>query len=182
MDVFEAVGANAAGKITDQDLADIEAAASPGAGACGGQYTANTMAMAFEMMGISPIGPSLAPAQDATKSDHAYAAGELVMDVLRRGQKPSDLITKESLENAILAVAASGGSTNGVLHLLAVAEKPACRWTSTTSTASPNPARASATSSPAGASWPPTCTPQAAPRCSRAASRSSSSSTRTPPR
>ena len=67
MDVFEAVGANAAGKITDQDLADIEAAASPGAGACGGQYTANTMAMAFEMMGISPIGPSLAPAQDATK-------------------------------------------------------------------------------------------------------------------
>src|SRR5215217_7677321 len=123
MDVFEAVGANAAGKITDQELADIEAAASPGAGACGGQYTANTMAMAFEMMGISPIGPSLAPAQDATKSDHAYAAGELVMDVLRRGQKPSDLITKESLENAILAVAASGGSTNGVLHLLAVARE-----------------------------------------------------------
>ena len=123
MDVFEAVGANAAGKITDQDLADIEAAASPGAGACGGQYTANTMAMAFEMMGISPIGPSLAPAQDATKADHAYAAGELIMDVLRRGQKPSDLITRDSLENAILAVAASGGSTNGVLHLLAVARE-----------------------------------------------------------
>ena len=123
MDVFEAVGANAAGKITDQDLADIEAAASPGAGACGGQYTANTMAMAFEMMGISPIGPSLTPAQDATKADHAFAAGELVMDVLRRGQKPSDLITKDSLENAILAVAASGGSTNAVLHLLAVARE-----------------------------------------------------------
>ena len=123
MDVFEAVGANAAGKITDQDLADIEAAASPGAGACGGQYTANTMAMAFEMMGISPIGPSLTPAQDATKADHAFAAGELVMDVLRRGQKPSDLITQDSLENAILAVAASGGSTNAVLHLLAVARE-----------------------------------------------------------
>jgi len=123
MDVFEAVGANAAGKITDQDLADIEAAASPGAGACGGQYTANTMAMAFEMMGISPIGPSLAPAQDATKADHAYAAGELVVDVLKRGQRPSDLITRDSLENAILAVAASGGSTNGVLHLLAVARE-----------------------------------------------------------
>ena len=123
MDVFEAVGANAAGKITDQDLADIEAAASPGAGACGGQYTANTMAMAFEMMGVSPIGPSLAPAQDATKADHAYAAGELIVDVLRRGQKPSDLITRDSLENAILAVAASGGSTNGVLHLLAVARE-----------------------------------------------------------
>src|ERR687890_1471863 len=123
MDVFEAVGAHATGKITDQDLADIEAAASPGAGACGGQYTANTMAMAFEMMGISPIGPSLVPAQDATKANVAYAAGELVMDVLRRGQKPSDLITKESLENAILAVAASGGSTNAVLHLLAVARE-----------------------------------------------------------
>src|SRR3954468_2943239 len=123
MDVFEAVGANAAGKITDSELADIEAAASPGAGACGGQFTANTMAMAFEMMGISPIGPSLAPAQDATKTDHAYAAGQLVMDVLRRGQKPSDLITRESLENAILGVAASGGSTNGVLHLLAVARE-----------------------------------------------------------
>src|SRR3954467_15425874 len=87
MDVFEAVGANAAGKITDQELADIEAAASPGPGACGGQYTANTMAMAFEMMGISPIGPSLVPAQDATKPEIAFAAGELVMDVLRRGQK-----------------------------------------------------------------------------------------------
>ena len=96
MDVFEAVGANAAGKITDQDLADIEAAASPGAGACGGQFTANTMAMAFEMIGISPIGPSLVPAQDATKADVAYEAGELVMDVLARGLKPSDIITRES--------------------------------------------------------------------------------------
>ena len=123
MDVFEAIGANAAGQITDQDLADIEAAASPGAGACGGQFTANTMAMAFEMMGISPIGPSLAPAQDATKPEIAYKAGELVMDVLRRGQKPSEIITRESLENAILSVAASGGSTNGVLHLLAVARE-----------------------------------------------------------
>jgi dihydroxy-acid dehydratase len=123
MDVFEAVGAHAAGKITDQDLLDIEAAASPGVGACGGQYTANTMAMAFEMLGISPIGPSLVPAQDATKAEVAYAAGELVMDVLRRGLKPSDIITRESLENAIAAVASSGGSTNGVLHLLAVARE-----------------------------------------------------------
>jgi dihydroxy-acid dehydratase len=123
MDVFEAVGANAAGKITDQELADIEAAASPGPGACGGQYTANTMAMAFEMMGISPIGPSLAPAQDATKPEIARAAGELVVDVLKRGLRPRDIITREALENAILAVAASGGSTNGVLHLLAVARE-----------------------------------------------------------
>jgi dihydroxy-acid dehydratase len=123
MDVFEAIGAHAAGKISDQDLADIEAAASPGVGACGGQYTANTMAMAFEVLGISPIGPSLVPAQDATKADVAYAAGELVMDVLKRGLKPSDIITRESLENAIAAVASSGGSTNGVLHLLAVARE-----------------------------------------------------------
>jgi dihydroxy-acid dehydratase len=123
MDVFEAVGANAAGKITDQELADIEAVASPGPGACGGQFTANTMAMAFEMMGISPIGPSLVPAQDATKPEIAFKAGELVMDVLRRGQKPSDIITRESIENAIMSVGASGGSTNGVLHLLAVARE-----------------------------------------------------------
>jgi dihydroxy-acid dehydratase len=123
MDVFEAIGAHAAGKITDDDLAEIEAKASPGPGACGGQYTANTMAMAFEMMGISPIGPSLVPAQDATKAAVAYAAGELVMDVLKRGLKPSDIITRESLENAIAAVASSGGSTNGVLHLLAVARE-----------------------------------------------------------
>ena len=125
MDVFEAVGANAAGKITDQDLADIEAAASPGAGACGGQYTANTMAMAFEMMGISPIGPSLAPAQDATKSDHAYAAGELVMDVLRRGQKPSATSSPATVarERDPRRRGVSGGSTNGVLHLLAVARE-----------------------------------------------------------
>src|SRR5215208_1521268 len=123
MDVFEAVGAHAAGKIDDAQLRAIEEAASPGVGACGGQFTANTMAMAFEFLGISPMGPSLVPAQDATKAEVAYAAGELVMDVLRRGLRPRDLITRESLENAIAAVAASGGSTNGVLHLLAVARE-----------------------------------------------------------
>jgi dihydroxy-acid dehydratase len=123
MEVFEAVGAHAAGKIDDEELAAIEQAASPGVGACGGQFTANTMAMAFEIMGISPIGASLVPAQDATKADAAYAAGQLVMDVLARGQRPSDVITRESLENAIAAVAMSGGSTNAVLHLLAVARE-----------------------------------------------------------
>jgi dihydroxy-acid dehydratase len=123
MDVFEAVGAHAAGQIDDERLRAIEEAASPGVGACGGQFTANTMAMAFEMMGVSPIGPSLVPAQDATKAAVAEAAGELVMDVLRRGLRPRDLITRESLENAIMSVAASGGSTNGVLHLLAVARE-----------------------------------------------------------
>jgi dihydroxy-acid dehydratase len=122
-DVFEAVGAHAAGRITDEELAELEDAACPGAGACGGQFTANTMAMAFEILGISPAGSAMVPAMDSSKADVARAAGELVMDVLRRGQRPSDVITRASLENAIAAVAASGGSTNGVLHLLAVARE-----------------------------------------------------------
>jgi dihydroxy-acid dehydratase len=121
MDVFEAVGAHAAGKMSDEELAELESVASPGAGACGGQFTANTMAMAFEMMGVSPMGPSAVPAQDTTKAQAAVDAGRLVVDVLRAGLRPRDLITKESLENAIAAVTASGGSTNAVLHLLAVA-------------------------------------------------------------
>jgi dihydroxy-acid dehydratase len=123
MEVFEAIGAHAAGKITDEELKEIEEAASPGFGACGGQFTANTMAMAFEMLGISPMRDSGVPAQYDAKSDTAFRAGQLVMDVLRRGQRPRDIITKEALENAIAAVATSGGSTNGVLHLLAVANE-----------------------------------------------------------
>ncbi|HVW18074.1 MAG TPA: dihydroxy-acid dehydratase [Solirubrobacteraceae bacterium] len=123
LEVFEAVGAHAAGKITDAELGEIEAAASPGVGACGGQFTANTLAMAFEMMGISPLGPNGVPAEGPTKAQAAYQAGELVMDVLRRGQRPSELITRESIENAIAAVMSSGGSTNAVLHLLAVAHE-----------------------------------------------------------
>jgi dihydroxy-acid dehydratase len=122
-EVFEAVGAHAAGKITDAELIELEDSASPGAGACGGQFTANTMAMAFEVLGISPAGFSMVPATDARKADVAGEAGELVMDVLRRGQLPSDIITRESLENAIAAIACSGGSTNGVLHLLAIAKE-----------------------------------------------------------
>jgi dihydroxy-acid dehydratase len=120
-EVFEAVGAHAAGRITDQELTELEDAASPGAGACGGQFTANTMAMAFEVLGISPAGFSMVPATHPRKAEVAADAGRLVMDVLRRGQRPSDIITRESLENAIAAIACSGGSTNGVLHLLAVA-------------------------------------------------------------
>jgi dihydroxy-acid dehydratase len=123
LDVFEAVGAVAAGRMTREELAELESVASPGAGACGGQFTANTMAMAFEVMGISPVAANIVPAQEPTKADVAEAAGRLVMDVLRRGQRPSDIITRESLENAIAAVAASGGSTNAVLHLLAVARE-----------------------------------------------------------
>jgi dihydroxy-acid dehydratase len=121
--VFEAVGAHAAGSITEQELHELEEAASPGAGACGGQFTANTMAMAFEVLGISPAGSAMVPAEDGNKLDVAVRAGELVMDVLRRGRRPSDIITKPALENAIAAVAMSGGSTNGVLHLLAVARE-----------------------------------------------------------
>jgi dihydroxy-acid dehydratase len=121
--VFEAVGEFAAGKITEEELHELEEAASPGAGACGGQFTANTMAMAFEALGISPAGSAMVPAEDGRKLDVAKQCGELVMDVLRRGQRPSDVITKQALENAIAAVATSGGSTNGVLHLLAVARE-----------------------------------------------------------
>jgi len=122
-DVFEAVGKHAAGTMTDAELTELEAAASPGAGACGGQFTANTMAMAFEVLGISPMGSAMVPAMDASKAQVAHACGELVLDVLARGQRPSDIVTRAGLENAIAAIATSGGSTNGVLHLLAIARE-----------------------------------------------------------
>jgi dihydroxy-acid dehydratase len=120
-DVFEAIGAHAAGKLTDEELEELVEVASPGAGACGGQYTANTMAMAFEVMGICPPVASYIPAQNGAKREAAKQAGRLAVDVLRRGLRPREIITRESLENAIAAVATSGGSTNAVLHLLAVA-------------------------------------------------------------
>jgi dihydroxy-acid dehydratase len=121
--VFEGVGKFAAGTMTEQELHELEEAASPGAGACGGQFTANTMAMAFEALGISPAGSAMVPAEDGRKLAVAKECGELVMDVLRRGQRPSDVLVKPAFENAIAAVATSGGSTNGVLHLLAVARE-----------------------------------------------------------
>jgi dihydroxy-acid dehydratase len=120
-DVFEGVGAHAAGKMTDEELADLEKHASPGAGACGAQFTANTMGMVFEVLGLSPAGSSMVPAENGRKPEVAREIGELVMDVLKRGLKPSDIITKEGMENAIAAVATSGGSTNAVLHLKALA-------------------------------------------------------------
>ena len=120
-DVFEAVGANAAGKMSDEDLSELEHEACPGAGACAGQFTANTMATAFEVMGISPMGTAMVPAMDPRKDEVSFEAGKLVMRLLEQDLKPSDVITRGSLENAIAAVAATGGSTNGVLHLLAVA-------------------------------------------------------------
>jgi dihydroxy-acid dehydratase len=122
-EVFEAVGAHAAGKIDDDELRRLEEAASPGVGACGGQFTANTMAMAFEMLGISPMGSAMVPAAYEEKGSVAVEAGRLVMEVLARGQRPREIITREGLENAIAAIAMSGGSTNGVLHLLAVARE-----------------------------------------------------------
>jgi dihydroxy-acid dehydratase len=119
--VFEAVGAHAAGRMSEQELHELERVASPGAGACGGQFTANTMAMAFEVLGISPAGSAMVPAEDGRKLEVAREVGELAMEVLRAGRRPSEVITKPALENAIAAVAMSGGSTNAVLHLLAVA-------------------------------------------------------------
>ncbi|HET6780933.1 MAG TPA: dihydroxy-acid dehydratase [bacterium] len=120
-DVFEAVGAYHSGAMSEARLRALEASACPGPGACGGQFTANTMAMVFEIMGISPTGSSDVPAVDAQKDDVAFEAGRLVMRVLRDDIHPRAFITRASLENAIAAVAASGGSTNAVLHLLAVA-------------------------------------------------------------
>lgn len=120
-DVFEAVGARAAGRITDQELHAIECAACPGAGACGGQFTANTMATAFEAMGVSPLGSGSVPALDPAKRDVARACGRLTVQLVRDNVNMRSLITRESLENATAAVVASGGSTNAVLHLLAVA-------------------------------------------------------------
>ena len=122
-DVFEAVGAKAAGRMDDETFRSIEDHACPGPGACGGQFTANTMSVAFEFMGISPMGSNGVPAMDSKKDDVAFHAGELVMDVLRKGTLPSEIITRKSLENAIAAVATTGGSTNAVLHLLAIARE-----------------------------------------------------------
>jgi dihydroxy-acid dehydratase len=122
-DVFEGIGAHAAGDLSDDELVDLENHASPGAGACGGQFTANTMAMAFEVLGIAPAGSSMVPAENGDKASVAETCGRLVVDVLERDLRPSQVITKESLENAIAAGAMSGGSTNLVLHLLAVAHE-----------------------------------------------------------
>jgi len=122
-DVFEAVGAYHAGKMSLERLRRLEQVACPGPGACGGQFTANTMAMAFEIMGITPMGAGEIPAVDPRKGAAAESAGRLIMDVIRRDLRPRQIVTKASLENAIAAVAASGGSTNAVLHLLAVARE-----------------------------------------------------------
>jgi dihydroxy-acid dehydratase len=122
-DVFEAVGANAAGKITDQQLRDLEDVACPGAGACGGQYTANTMSTVMEMIGLSPMGFNSVPAMDAHKDEVAFDCGRVIMNVLQNDIRPREILTRDAFENAIASVAATGGSTNAVLHLLAIARE-----------------------------------------------------------
>jgi dihydroxy-acid dehydratase len=122
-DVFEAVGKHASGRMTDAELKDLEDHACPGPGACGGQFTANTMAIAFEFLGISPMGRNGVPAMDQKKDDVAFECGKMVMDLLKRDLRPRQIITRKSLENAIAAVATTGGSTNAVLHLLAIARE-----------------------------------------------------------
>jgi dihydroxy-acid dehydratase len=122
-EVFEAVGANAVGRMSDEDLKEIEENACPGAGACGGQFTANTMAMILEFLGLSPMGSASPPAEDPRKDEVCVEAGKLVMDLLHRDLTPGDILTREAFENAIAAGAATGGSTNLVLHLLALARE-----------------------------------------------------------
>ena len=122
-DVFEAVGAHAAGTLSGSQLDDLERHACPGAGACGGQFTANTMATVCEVLGIAPFGSASVPAVDVDKAAVARRAGALVVDVLQRGLRPRQILTRDALENAIASVAATGGSTNAVLHLLAIARE-----------------------------------------------------------
>jgi dihydroxy-acid dehydratase len=123
LDVFEAVGAVAAGKMTEAELRALENVACPGAGACGGQYTANTMAMAMEFLGLSPMGSARVPAPDARREAVDRRAGQVALDALRRDLRPSKILTRQSFENAIAGVVASGGSTNAVLHLVAMARE-----------------------------------------------------------
>ena len=122
-DVYEAVGAHARGKITDKQLKELECSACPGVGACGGQFTANTMALVCEFLGIAPMGASSIPATDKGKAKAGELAGKLAMDLLRKDLTPLKIITKTAIENAIAGVAATGGSTNSVLHLLAIARE-----------------------------------------------------------
>jgi dihydroxy-acid dehydratase len=121
--IFEAIGAYRAGKMTAEELYEIESVSCPGAGACGGQYTANTMSMTLEILGLSPAGLNGIPAQDPKKDEASHRCGEIVMDLVHRDVRPKEFVTRKSIENAIACIAATGGSTNGVLHLLAIAHE-----------------------------------------------------------
>src|SRR4051794_103171 len=122
-DVFEAVGANAAGKMSDEELLEIENHACPGAGACGGQFTANTMATVMELIGLSPMGTASVPQVDIRKEDVARRCGQIILNCVHKNIRPRDIATRKAFENAIAGVAATGGSTNAVLHLLAMARE-----------------------------------------------------------
>jgi dihydroxy-acid dehydratase len=122
-DVYEQIGAYAAGKISAEDLHELESVACPAAGACGGQFTANTMATALEFLGVSPGGRNDIPALDRDKETASHEAGVLAIDLVRRDVRPSQIVTRDALENAVASVAATGGSTNGVLHLIAIARE-----------------------------------------------------------
>src|ERR1700681_4529351 len=122
-EVFEAVGANAAGTMTDAELLELENVACPSSGACGGQYTANTMSTVMELIGLSPMGFNGVPAMDARKDEIAFRSGEVVMNLLKKGIFPKDILTRAAFENAIAGVACTGGSTNSVLHLLAISRE-----------------------------------------------------------
>jgi dihydroxy-acid dehydratase len=122
-DVFEAVGANAAGRMSDEELLEIENNACPGAGACGGQFTANTMATVMELIGLSPMGTASVPQVDPRKNAVCFRCGEVVMDAVKNNRRPRDIVTRKALENAIAGVATTGGSTNAVLHLIAIARE-----------------------------------------------------------
>ncbi len=128
-DVFEAVGKHGTGKMTDAELKDLEDHACPGPGACGGQFTANTMSIAFEFLGISPMGMNGVPAMDSHKDDVAFKCGQMVMELLKKDLRPRRIVTRKSIENAIASVATTGGSTNAVLHLLAIAQEAGVRLT-----------------------------------------------------
>src|SRR5947209_13517799 len=122
-DVYEAIGANVAGKMTDAELDELEDVACPAAGACGGQYTANTMSTVMEMIGLSPMGFNSVPAMDAQKDQISFDCGKIVMHVLKKRLQPRAILKREAFENAIASVAATGGSTNSVLHFLALARE-----------------------------------------------------------
>jgi dihydroxy-acid dehydratase len=121
--IFEAIGAYRAGKMSAEELYEIESVSCPGAGACGGQYTANTMSMVLEILGLSPAGLNGIPAEHPDKDQAAYRCGEIVMDLIRRDVRPKEFVTRRAIDNAIACVAATGGSTNAVLHLLAIAHE-----------------------------------------------------------
>ena len=151
------------------DVHELEGVACPGAGACGGQFTANTMATVLDFLGISPAGLNDVPATDPAKPEAAYEAGKIAMRLVRDDVRPSHVITRDALENAVAAVAATGGSTNGVLHLLAIARELGIDADDRrVRRASPRARPSSPTSSRAGGSSRPTCTPRAASRSSRA--------------